>query len=219
MEKLMSTEEIFGKLRECIINGNKKDLIEAVDAGLSENLTPLDLIDKMTDVMKEVGEKFENGEAFLPEMIKAADAWKVAVAKLEPKLAEDQVAQKKVGRIVMGTVQGDMHDLGKNIVVAFLKTVGFEIMDVGIDASPSKLIDAAKEFDADIIGASALLTTTMPYQKALIEHLEARNLRDKFKVIVGGGPVNQEWAGEIGADGYANDAAEAAKLCVSMMAD
>lgn len=215
----MSAEEIFGKMRECIINGDKKGLTEAVDAGLSENLAPLELIDKMTDVMKEVGERFENGEAFLPEMIKAADAWKVAVTNLEPKLAEGQVAQKKVGRIVMGTVQGDMHDLGKNIVVAFLKTVGFEIMDVGFDASPSKIIDAAREFNADIIGASALLTTTMPYQKALIEHLEARNLRDKFKVIVGGGPVNQEWADEIGADGYANDAAEAAKLCVRMMAD
>lgn len=215
----MSAEEINAKLRECIINGNKEGLVKVVEDGLSENVSPLDLIDQMTDIMKEVGEKFENGEAFLPEMIRAADAWKVAVAKLEPKLAEDQLAQKKVGRIVMGTVQGDMHDLGKNIVVAFLKTVGFEIMDVGIDASPSKLIDAAKEFDADIIGASALLTTTMPYQKALIEHLEARNLRDKFKVIVGGGPVNQEWADEIGADGYANDAAEAAKLCVSMMTD
>ena len=219
MEELMSAEEINAKLRECIIKGNKEGLVKVVEDGLSENVSPLDLIDQMTDIMKEVGEKFENGEAFLPEMIRAADAWKVAVAKLEPKLAEDQLAQKKVGRIVMGTVQGDMHDLGKNIVVAFLKTVGFEIMDVGIDASPSKLIDAAKEFDADIIGASALLTTTMPYQKALIEHLEARNLRDKFKVIVGGGPVNQEWADEIGADGYANDAAEAAKLCVSMMAD
>lgn len=215
----MSAEEINAKLRECIINGNKEALIKAVEDGLSENVSPLDLIDQMTDIMKEVGEKFESGEAFLPEMIRAADAWKVAVTKLEPKLAEGQLAQKKVGRIVMGTVQGDMHDLGKNIVVAFLKTVGFEIMDVGIDASPSKLIDAAKEFDADIIGASALLTTTMPYQKALIEHLEARNLRDKFKVIVGGGPVNQAWADEIGADGYANDAAEAAKLCVSMMAD
>ena len=213
----MSAEEINAKLREFIISGNKEGLIEAVEDGLSQDVSPLDLIDQMTDIMKEVGQKFENGEAFLPEMIKAADAWKVAVTKLEPKLAEGQVAQKKVGRIVMGTVQGDMHDLGKNIVVAFLKTVGFEIMDVGIDASPSKLIDAAKEFDADIIGASALLTTTMPYQKALIEHLEARNLRDKFKVIVGGGPVNQEWADEIGADGYADDAAETAKLCVSMM--
>lgn len=213
----MSAEEINAKLRECIINGNKEGLIKAVEDGLSQKVSPLDLIDQMTDIMKEVGEKFENGEAFLPEMIKAADAWKVAVTKLEPELAEGEVAQKKVGRLVMGTVQGDMHDLGKNIVVAFLKTVGFEIMDVGIDASPSKLIDAAKEFNADIIGASALLTTTMPYQKALIEHLEARNLRDKFKVIVGGGPVNQEWADEIGADGYANDAAEAAKLCVSMM--
>jgi corrinoid protein of di/trimethylamine methyltransferase len=219
MEEPMSAEEINAKLRECIISGNKEGLIEVVEDGLSQDVSPLDLIDQMTDIMKEVGEKFENGEAFLPEMIKAADAWKVAVTKLEPELAEGQVAQKKVGRIVMGTVQGDMHDLGKNIVVAFLKTVGFEIMDVGIDASPSKLIDAAKEFDADIIGASALLTTTMPYQKALIEHLEARNLRDKFKVIVGGGPVNQEWADEIGADGYANDAAEAAKLCVSMMTE
>ena len=215
----MSADEINAKLRECIINGNKEGLIKAVEDGLSQKVSPLDLIDQMTDIMKEVGEKFENGEAFLPEMIKAADAWKVAVTKLEPELAEGEVAQKKVGRIVMGTVQGDMHDLGKNIVVAFLKTVGFEIMDVGFDASPSKLIDAAREFNADIIGASALLTTTMPYQKALIEHLEARNLRDKFKVIVGGGPVNQEWADEIGADGYANDAAEAAKLCVRMMAD
>ena len=215
----MSADEINAKLRECIINGNKEGLIKAVEDGLSQKVSPLDLIDQMTDIMKEVGQKFENGEAFLPEMIKAADAWKVAVTKLEPELAEGEIAQKKVGRIVMGTVQGDMHDLGKNIVVAFLKTVGFEIMDVGIDASPSKLIDAAKEFNADIIGASALLTTTMPYQKALIEHLEARNLRDKFKVIVGGGPVNQEWADEIGADGYANDAAEAAKLCVSMMTE
>ena len=140
----MSAEEINAKFRQCVINGNKEGLVEVVEDGLSQDVSPLDLIDQMTDIMKEVGQKFENGEAFLPEMIKAADAWKVAVAKLEPKLAEGQVAQKKVGRIVMGTVQGDMHDLGKNIVVAFLKTVGFEIMDVGIDASPSKLIDAAR---------------------------------------------------------------------------
>jgi len=213
----MSTEVILIKLKECIINGDKGGLLAAVDAGLSENLSPMELIDKMTDVMKEVGEKFECGEAFLPEMVKAADAWKVAVAFLEPKLPEGQTAQKKAGRIVIGTVQGDMHDLGKNIVVAFLKTVGFETMDVGIDASPSKLIDAAQEFNADIIGASALLTTTMPYQGSIIEHLEARNLRDKFKVIVGGGPVNQEWADEIGADGYASDAAKAAKLCMRMI--
>ncbi len=215
----MSADEINAKLRECIINGDKNGVVGAVADGITEGVSPLDLIDQMTGIMKEVGQKFENGETFLPEMIKAADTWKVAVTNLEPKLAEGQVAQKKVGRIVMGTVQGDMHDLGKNIVVAFLKTVGFEIMDVGFDASPSKLIEAAGEFNADIIGASALLTTTMPYQKALIEHLEARNLRDKFKVVVGGGPVNQKWADEIGADGYANDAAEAAKLCVSMMAD
>ena len=213
----MSTEEIYDRLKNCIISGDKKAVVEVADIGLSQNLSPMELIDKMTDVMKEVGEKFECGEAFLPEMVKAAEAWKVAVAFLEPKLAEGQTAHRKAGRIVIGTVQGDMHDLGKNIVVAFLKTVGFETMDVGFDASPSKLINAAQEFNADIIGASALLTTTMPYQGSIIEHLEARNLRNKFKVIVGGGPVNQEWADEIGADGYASDAAKAAKLCTSML--
>ena len=213
----MSTEEIYNRLKNCIISGDKKAVVEVADTGLSQNLLPMELIDKMTDIMKEVGEKFECGEAYLPEMVKAAEAWKVAVAFLEPKLADGQTAHGKAGRIVIGTVQGDMHDLGKNIVVAFLKTVGFETMDVGIDASPSKLIEAAQEFNADIIGASALLTTTMPYQGSIIEHLEARNLRNQFKVIVGGGPVNQEWADEIGADGYASDAAKAAKLCTRML--
>lgn len=211
------SKEIYDKLRECILEGDGEGLIKATEAGLSQKLQPITMIDKMTEAMKEVGQRFESGEAWLPELIKAADAWKKAMALLEGKMSADQLERMKVGRIVIGTVQSDVHDLGKNIVIAFLKTVGFEIMDLGIDVSPSKFIAAAEEFKAHIIGMSALLTTSMPYQKSVIEHLNARNLRHKYKVIVGGGPVNQGWADKIGADGYARDAAETAKLCSSLV--
>lgn len=213
----MSREEIYTKLRECIFSGDGESIVRATEAGLSENILPMEIIEKMTGIMKEVGQKFEDGELFLPEMIKAADAWKKAVAILEPKIAPDEMERRKVGRMVIGTVQSDIHDLGKNIVTAFLKTVGFEIVDLGVDVSPSKFISAAEEFQADIIGMSSLLTTSMPYQKSVLEHLGARKLREKYKVIVGGGPVNQVWADEIGADGYARDAAEASRISLSLV--
>ncbi|MEW6265097.1 MAG: cobalamin-dependent protein [Thermodesulfobacteriota bacterium] len=213
----MSKEEVFNRLREGIIGGDGQGTVAATEAGLAGNVPPLEMIDRMTEIMKEVGRKFEDGELFLPEMILAADTWKKAVAVLEPSLAAGGTQQKKAGRIVIGTVQSDIHDLGKNIVVAFLKTVGFDIMDLGNDVPSSKFITAAEEFQADIIGMSALLTTTMPYQKTVVEYLKTKNLRNKYKVIVGGGPVNQSWADEIGADAYARDAAAAAKLCLSLV--
>ena len=213
----MNKEDTITQLKESIGKGDKKGTVDAVEAALSEGTPALNLINEMTEIMKEVGKRFEDGDAFLPEMIMAADAWKEAVTILEPKLAAGEGVQEKAGRVVIGTVKGDIHDLGKNIVVAFLKTVGFDIMDLGNDVSPSTFIDNAEAFRADIIGMSALLTTTMPYQQSLIEHLEARNLRGKYKVLVGGGPVNQAWADEIGADGYARDAAEAARLCAEIV--
>jgi len=213
----MSKEEIYAKLRECIFNGDRETIARATEAALSENILPMEIIGKMTGLMKEVGQKFEEGELYLPEMIKAADTWKKAVAILEPKIAPDEIDRRNVGRMVIGTVQSDIHDLGKNIVVAFLKTIGFEIMDLGVDVSPSKFISAAEEFQADIIGVSSLLTTSMPYQKSVIDHLESRKLRNKYKVIIGGGPVNQVWAAEIGADGYARDAAEASRISLSLV--
>lgn len=213
----MSKEEIYVKLREYIFNGDEEGIAGAIEAGLSENILPMEIIEKMTDIMKEVGQKFEEGEFFLPEMIRAADAWKKAVAILEPKIAPGEIERRKVGRMVIGTVQSDIHDLGKNIVVAFLKTIGFEVMDLGVDVSPSKFISAAEEFQADIIGISSLLTTSMPYQKSVVDHLESRKLRNKYKVIIGGGPVNQAWADEIGADGYARDAAEASRISLGMV--
>ncbi len=214
------SKEIYDKLRECILEGDGEGLVKATEAGLSQKLQPITMIDKMTETMKEVGQRFESGEFFLPEMIKAADAWKKAMASLESKMSAGEIAEiakRKAGRIVIGTVQSDIHDLGKNIVIAFLKTVGFEIMDLGVDVPASKFISAAEEFKADIIGMSSLLTTSMPYQKSVIEHLTARNLRNKYKVIVGGGPVNQAWADTVGADGYARDAVETAKLCSSLV--
>jgi corrinoid protein of di/trimethylamine methyltransferase len=216
-EEFMGEEKIYETLRKAILDGDGESLLKATEAGLSGNISPTAMIDKMTETMKEVGQKFESGDVFLPEMIRAADAWKKAMAVLEPKLSARELEKRKAGRIVIGTVKSDIHDLGKNIVIAFLKTVGFEIMDLGIDVPASKFISAAAEFRADIIGMSSLLATSMPYQKDVIEHLTARNLRNKYKVIVGGGPVNKGWADAIGADGYARDAAEAAKLCSSLV--
>lgn len=213
----MSKEEIYTRLKDCILDGDGEGIVWATEAGLSQNILPMEIIEKMTDIMREVGRKFEDGELFLPEMIKAADAWKKAVEILEPKISPEEMEQKKVGRMVIGTVQNDIHDLGKNIVIAFLKTIGFEVMDLGVDVSPSKFIGAAEEFQADIIGMSSLLTTSMPYQKSVVEHLEARKLREKYKLVVGGGPVNQAWADEIGADGYARDAAEASRISLSLV--
>lgn len=213
----MGKEQIYAQLRESILKGDKQTVIKATEDGLSENILPMAIIDKMTGIMREVGQKFEDGEIFLPEMIKSADTWKKAMEILEPRIARSEMEQKKVGRMVIGTVQSDHHDLGKNMVIAFLRTTGFEIMDLGIDVLASKFIDAAEEFQADIIGMSSLLTTSLPYQKSVIEHLEARNLRSKYKIIVGGGPVTQAWAEEIGADGYARDASEALRISLSLL--
>lgn len=211
------SKDVYDKLKECILSGDGAGLLKAVDAGLSQKAQPAAMIDQMTEAMKEIGQKFESGEVFLPEMIQAADVWKKAMAVLEPKMAAGEMAKRKAGRVVIGTVKSDIHDLGKNIVIAFLKTVGFEIMDLGVDVPASKFISAAEEFNAHIIGMSSLLTTSMPYQKEVIEHLKARKLRDKYRVVVGGGPVNQAWSDSIGADGYARDAVETAKLCSSLV--
>jgi len=144
----------------------------------------------------------------------AADAWEQAMKVLEPELAASEKAQEKVGRVVMGTVQGDIHCLGKDIVVAMLKVNGFEVYDVGVDAAASVFVDKAEEVGADVIGVSALMTTTMPQQRNVIEHLEARGIRDKYFVMVGGGCTNQSWADEIGADAYGETAGDAIMLAL-----
>jgi trimethylamine corrinoid protein len=173
----------------------------------------------MSPAMKEVGERFARYELYLPEMMKSAEAWEWAMKVLEPKLLEEGKEKKNVGKVVLGTVAGDIHTIGKDIVGAMLKMVGFEVYDLGIDVQASSFVSKAEEVKADVIAISALMSTTIPQQKEIIEHLIARGVRNKYKVLVGGGSTTQEWADEIEADGYgqtAGDAVEVALMSVGI---
>ena len=211
----MSNESTHERLSAAIITGDKDKLLGAVKDALGEGMTPSDIIEKgMSPGMKEVGEKFARYEIYLPEMMMAAEAWEGAMKVLEPKLLETGAESKKVGRVVLGTVKGDVHSVGKNIVGAMLKMSGFEVFDLGVDVAASAFVTKAEEVEANIIAASALMSTTIPQQKSIIEHLEARGVRDKYCVLVGGGSTSQEWADNIGADGYGRTAGDAAALAL-----
>jgi corrinoid protein of di/trimethylamine methyltransferase len=193
----MSTE-MYDQLAQAVIDG------EAEEA------------EGLTKGIERVGELFASGEYFLPELILGADAMKVALDILEPAMVDDQ-AREVVGRVVMGTVEGDMHEIGKTLVSTMLTANGFKVFDIGVDQSTEKFIDAIKKNDAEIVGASALLTTTMQQQRKLIEAIEEAGLRDRVKVIVGGAPVTESFAAEIGADGYAEDAISAVDLAFRLI--
>jgi 5-methyltetrahydrofolate--homocysteine methyltransferase len=166
--------------------------------------------------MSQVGELFKQGEYFVPEMLIAARAMKSALEILRPRLVDTGV--EPIGTIVLGTVRGDLHDIGKNLTGMFLEGAGFRVVDLGVDVSAEKFIEAIKENDAELLGMSALLTTTMTYTSRVIKELEAARMRDKVKIIVGGAPITQEWANQIGADGFALDAASAADRCKELIA-
>jgi len=211
----MSNESTHERLSTAIIAGDKDSLQKAIDDALSEGVSPSNIIEQgMSPGMKEVGERFARYEIYLPEMMMAAEAWEYAMKLLEPKLLETGAESKKAGRVVLGTVKGDVHSIGKNIVGAMLKMSGFEVFDLGIDVAASTFVIKAEEVDADIIAASALMSTTTPQQKSIIEHLEARGVRDKYCVLVGGGSTSQEWANSIGADGYGRTAGDAVALAL-----
>jgi len=174
-----------------------------------------DIIDKgMSPGMSEVGERFARYEIYLPEMMMAAEAWENAMKVLEPKLLNAGDARKIAGRVVLGTVKGDVHSIDKNIVGAMLKMSDFEVFDSGVDVAASAFVTKAEEVETNIIAASALMSTTIPQQQSIIQHLEARGLRDKYCVLVGGGSTSQEWADSIGADGYGRTAGDATALAL-----
>jgi len=215
----MSDESSFEKLNNALIAGDKSGLEQGVGDALKEGVTPSDIIEKgMSPGMKEVGERFARYEIYLPEMMMAAEAWEGAMQILEPKLLESGSERKKTGRVVIGTVKGDIHSIGKNIVGALLKMSGFEVFDLGVDVNASAFVTKAEEVGADIIAASALMSTTIPQQKSIIEHLEARGARGKYCVLVGGGSTSQEWADNIGADGYGRTAGDATTLALKAIA-
>jgi trimethylamine corrinoid protein len=211
----MAKESTYQRLSEAIIAGDKDKLLAAVDGALKQGVAPSDIIDKgMSPGMKEVGERFARYEIYLPEMMMAAEAWESAMKALEPKLLESGVKQRQVGKVVLGTVKGDIHSIGKNIVGAMLKMSGFVVVDLGVDVPASTFVTKAEEVGADIIAASALMSTTIPQQKSIIDHLEARGIRKKYAVLVGGGSTSQEWANSIGADGYGRTAGDATALAL-----
>jgi len=201
------SEEIFEQAKEAIINGDADAAAELARKGLDRGIPGLDLINKgFIPGINEVGDQFGEGQLFLPELIMSATAMQGVIEIVNASL---EVGAKQVqGKVVIGTVEGDLHDIGKTIVVSLLKANGFDVLDLGRDVAVDRFIEEAEAFGADIIGTSALLTTTMSVQKELIETLKERGLRDKYKVVVGGAPVTQRWAGRIGADAYAVDAGD-----------
>jgi 5-methyltetrahydrofolate--homocysteine methyltransferase len=186
---------------------------EALDAGMNAEVI---LNQGLVIAMSEVGRLFEEGEFFVPEMLVAARAMQSGLALLKPHLVDANV--QSTGKVVMGTVKGDLHDIGKNLVSMMLEGAAFEIVDLGSDVSPEKFVEAVQTSGAHIVAMSALLTTTMPNMKTTIEALEAAGVRDKVKVIIGGAPITDAYAKQIGADGYASDASRAVSLAKALMA-
>ncbi|MBN2472993.1 MAG: corrinoid protein [Pirellulales bacterium] len=199
------------ELYEAILHGDARKAEAVTKAALEAKVDPSELLQKqMIPAMDEVGKRFECNEYFVPELLIAARAMKTSLELITPLLAE--AGAEPAGRVVIGTVQGDLHDIGKNLVASMLEGGGFQVVDLGVDVSPEKFIEAAKQKEGTILALSALLTTTMTMMKAVIEALEKEGIRDKAKVIIGGAPITQQYADEIGADGYSDNASAAVAL-------
>jgi 5-methyltetrahydrofolate--homocysteine methyltransferase len=208
--------DLLKTIYNCIIDGDLEGTQQAVNraiesGGSAEEILKSGLISAMT----EVGRLFETQDFFVPEMLVSARAMKGGLTILKPFLLEEDV--KPIGSVVIGTVQGDLHDIGKSLVSMMMEGVGFKVIDLGTDVAPEDFTHAVDKHNADILAMSALLTTTMPNMKATIDHIEKEGLRSRVKIIVGGAPLNQNFAESIGADGYSQDASRAAKLAVSMI--
>jgi corrinoid protein of di/trimethylamine methyltransferase len=199
------------QLFDAIINGNAKAAESITRAALEAGVDPQKLVGEyMIPAMDEVGRRFECNEYFVPELLIAARAMKISLELITPHLSGS--AADRTGRVVIGTVQGDLHDIGKNLVASMLEGGGFEVVDLGVDVPPEKFVEAAKEKDGSIVALSALLTTTMTMMKRVVEALEKAGIRSQTRVMIGGAPITQQYADEIGADGYSENASTAVVL-------
>lgn len=198
-------------LHDAILNGDAKAAKELTDAALAAGTPPMDLVNgAMMPAMTEVGRRFSCDEFFVPDLLLAARAMKAALEPIRPLLAGN--ASAHVGRVVIGTVKGDLHEIGKNLVAAMLEGSGFEVFDLGVDVAPERFVAAAREKQADIIAMSALLTTTMGSMRNTVEAIKTAGLRDRVKVLVGGAPISQQFATDIGADGFSDNAVGAVAI-------
>jgi 5-methyltetrahydrofolate--homocysteine methyltransferase len=212
------TETEFQAMRQAVVDGDADAAEAAARAAITAGIPPLTAIDEgFMPGMKEVGAGFAAGDLFLPDMMLAARAMQRALGVLEPVLKASAIERAVAGRVVIGTVAGDIHEIGKNLVGMLLSTSGFEVHDLGVNVAPERFVAAAREHRADIVGLSALLTTTMTGQRTVIAALQEAGLRPPLKVMVGGAPVTGSWAKDIGADGYSEDALGAVELAMRLM--
>ncbi len=206
----------FKQLAEAVFRGDFGAVRELTRQMIDSGVAPLEIVNNgLIEGMNIVAPKFKAGEMFVPEVMMAAKAMQEGLDLVKPLLVDTEMPSK--GTVVIGTVAGDLHDIGKNLVVMILESGGFKVVDLGVDVSPEKFVEAVKEHKPQIVGMSALLTTTMPWMKSTIETLEEAGLRRQVKVIIGGAPVTEKFAEEIGADGYAPDAMSAKELCENLI--
>ncbi len=211
-------EKLFEEALEAILKGDAEKAAEVAKRGLDKGIDPLELMDKgFVPGINKVGDLFESGRLFLPALIYSSTAMGKATAIINAAIPSDQ--ETISGKVLIGTVEGDVHDIGKTIVVALFKANGFDVLDIGRDVPVPRFIDEAEKFGADIIGSSTLLTTTMTVQKELEEELKKAGLRDKYKTVIGGAPVTQRWADRIGADAYAQDASDGVRKIKELLLD
>jgi corrinoid protein of di/trimethylamine methyltransferase len=207
---------LLAKLEEAVLACDAKRAKEVASEVVAAGLDPVQVLNEtVTKTAREVGERFESGQYFLPHLVLAGNAIEAASTVLQAAVPSGELGARKV--IVIGTVEGDMHSLGKNIVAMMLRANGFEVHDLGVNVRSSVFVQQAQAVKADLIALSCLMTTTLPYQREVLEELQAQGLRERFKVIIGGGPVTQVWAQQIGADGYGRDVTEAVQVAKALL--
>ncbi len=212
------SSDLFQKMAQSIIDGDLETAIMLANEAITAGLDPLDAINKGFVVgVNQVGVQFSSGNAFLPELVMAGEAMKAAVNALEPEMQKRGSQRTMLGKVVLATVEGDIHEIGKSLVGTMLSASGFEVYDLGVDVPAAKIIAKVKEMQADLVGLSALLTTTMVKQKEVIDDLDKQGLRKQVKVMVGGAPVTRDWVQKIEADGYSEDAIGAVSVAKQLI--
>ena len=209
-------DNVLQDLKQAVVEGDRHDATELTTELLESGASAKEILNEgLIAGMSVIGERFKQGDCFVPEMLIAARAMQSALEILRPVLVDTGV--EPTGTIVIGTVRGDLHDIGKNLTGMFLEGAGFNVVDLGVDVSAERFVDAVREHNAELLGMSALLTTTMAYTAEVIKALDAANLRDRVKVIVGGAPITEAWAKQIGANAFALDAASGADRCKELI--
>jgi len=209
-------DDVIVDLKDAVMNYDPEAAEAAAKKVIEEGLDPVEAIQDLTEHLREIGDKFGAGEVWLIELMAAANAMQAAVRVLEPEIKRRDLKLKTIGRFLIGTVAGDIHDIGKNIVALLLMANGFEVIDIGVDVPVGVFVEKVREVKPDILGLSSLLTSSMPEQKKVIDALAENGLRDTVKIIIGGAAVNEKWATEIGADGFAEDAVDAIKVTTAL---